>query len=672
MSHYRLSGKNGQSIYFLKEKMKKTTYTLLSILIATILTFTTGVHIAQAASGSEYYVSASNGSDTNPGSQESPWRSIQKAANAMPAGSTAIVLAGNYQERVTIKRPELVFQAQGEVSMQGFSIQADDITISGFTITSLTDNITTGIGIDVPKAGYCVIENNRLLYNTWGGLRLAGSESDPDASHDCIVQNNVFFRNGLFAAEVMGQDHLIENNDVSHTIQHHPCSSSTADWLDADAFRFHGSGHVFKNNYIHDMEIGPAGFDQTSCSIANLANLNKDYVSDSHTDCFQTYDGSRIAGHDILFEGNRCEMPAAGEWTGGASAKAFQGTGDIYNLTFQNNLVVADMLSFFEDGCHDMSIVHNTFIGTDPTWSQGLKFINCDGSIVVKNNVFYRQENGEGHIHDSNGSVNAGNNCVYRASGRPSRPADPWDIWNVNPQLSSEYHLEANSPCIDEGANLGLSNDLEGNPRPQGGGYDIGAFEFLSSGNTYQLSLISQGAQDGWVQESEENSNKGGVKVADGVFINIGDNAQNKQFRGILSFDTVGIPDTAEITKATLKIKIHSAIGDNPFAVLGNVVVDIRRGAFYGNPILQQIDFQAFPNQNFAGLITSPPSDGWYVGEIKESSLGFINKIGTTQFRLRFYKDDDNDLSDDYARFFSGDHADPVYRPVLEVEYMFP
>ena len=434
--------------------------------------------VIEPGEGAVFYVDANAGLDTNSGTRSEPWATIQYAASSIPEGSMVIVLEGHYPERVFVNRPDLVFRADGEVLMQGFSIQADHVAVSGFTIVTLTDAIPEGIGIDVPDAGYCLIENNRFLYNTWGGLRLDGSPEDPNASHDCIVRNNVFFRNGLYAAEVMGQNHLIENNDVSQTIQFHPCSTSTASWLDADAFRFHGSGHVFRNNYIHDMPFGDAGSDLAACDIESLSDLSKDFVGDSHTDCFQTYGGERIAGHDVLFEGNRCELPPAEEWVDGAGAKAFQGTGNTYDLTFKNNLVVADLLSFFADGCHDITIIHNTFIGSGASHSQGLQFENCSGNIQVKNNVFYNQGNGIGHIWQVDAPVDAGNNCVYLAGRSPSRPADPGDIWGVDPLLDAGFRLLAASPCIDAGADLGVTIDFAGTPRPQGDAVDIGAFEY--------------------------------------------------------------------------------------------------------------------------------------------------------------------------------------------------
>jgi hypothetical protein len=400
----------------------------------------------------------------------------------MPEGDTSIVLEGNYPERVFVVRPNLTFRAQGEVITEGFSIQADHIIVSGFTITSLVDEVPSGIGIDAPNAGFCLIENNRFLFNTWGGLRL-GNPDNPNASHDCIVRNNVFFRNALYAAEIMGQNHLIENNDVSHSIQHHPCSTATDWWLGADAFRFHGSDHIFRGNYIHDIPYGHKGFDTASCNLENLTDLSKDFVSDSHTDCFQTYGEEMVAGHDILFEGNRCELPPANEWVveedEGVAAKAFQTSGDAYNLTFRNNLVVADLLSLFEEGCHDISIVHNTFIGSGDQYSQGLQFENCIGNIQIYNNVFYKQEAEIGHIWPENTAVDAGYNCIYRADGSPFRPADPGDVWDIDLHLDNNYHLSPTSPCIDAGIDMGINIDFDGNLRPQGSGFDIGAFEFI-------------------------------------------------------------------------------------------------------------------------------------------------------------------------------------------------
>jgi len=52
----------------------------------------------------------------------------------------------------------------------------------------------------------------------------------------------------------------------------------------------------------------------------------------------------------------------------------------------------------------------------------------------------------------------------------------------VNPS-GADFHLREGSPAIDNGSAVDTpSDDFDGNPRPQGAGYDIGAFEFMGTG----------------------------------------------------------------------------------------------------------------------------------------------------------------------------------------------
>src|SRR5690606_31187150 len=68
----------------------------------------------------DYYVDALRGSNLNPGTALAPWRTIQKAADTVVAGSTVHVRAGRYQERVRVTTPgkrgaPIIFQAVGAV-----------------------------------------------------------------------------------------------------------------------------------------------------------------------------------------------------------------------------------------------------------------------------------------------------------------------------------------------------------------------------------------------------------------------------------------------------------------------------------------------------------------------------------------------------------------------------
>ncbi len=56
-------------------------------------------------------------------------------------------------------------------------------------------------------------------------------------------------------------------------------------------------------------------------------------------------------------------------------------------------------------------------------------------------------------------------------------------VINADPMFvdTGDYHLAIDSPCIDAGIDSGLIQDLDGNTRPQGDGYDMGAYEFTST-----------------------------------------------------------------------------------------------------------------------------------------------------------------------------------------------
>jgi hypothetical protein len=424
---------------------------------------------ATSAPDGNYYVSTS-GNDNNPGTSSQPWRSIQKAASSMSPGATVIVLAGDYPERVQVTRSgssgaPITFQAQGTVTMHGFTVKADYISILGFDISNTPDDSTDGVGIYVLGSD-CDLEDNYVHYATRGGILLWANSGQYDKTSDCVVRNNRLYENAMMGISVMGQDHLIEDNEIWGTIQYHPNWHNPPSWVDADGITFFGSGHVFRGNYIHDIHYGiPEN-------------------PDPHIDCFQTYGGDKIAGHDILFDGNLCDNPDTLPELS-LAGKAFQMEGGAHDITIRNNITISNLIAIFKSS-HDIAILNNTFVGNpDDPYSQGIQLIDSP-NFIIENNVFAYQENGIGSIWPdsaSNSGLTVGYNCEYRSGGDPRRSPDPNDVWGLNPLFVDEgggdYHLQADSPCVDAGLDLGSSvpKDFDGKRRPKGGGYDIGAFE---------------------------------------------------------------------------------------------------------------------------------------------------------------------------------------------------
>lgn len=183
------------------------------------------------------------------------------------------------------------------------------------------------------------------------------------------------------------------------------------------------------------------------------------------------------------------------------------------------------------------------------------------------------------------------------------------------------------------------------------------------------LTALSNASYDGHVMESTETSGVGGSTNSSTTALVVGDDVSNRQYRGIISFDTSGLPDNAVITSVTLRLKYSGVVGTNPFSTHGNLLADIRTGTFYSSIGLQKEDFQTSPSKSSVLSFTNSTIDGWYSAGFANINFGYINKTGVTQFRLRFAIDDNNDKGDDYLKIYSGDSGSP---PELIIDYYVP
>jgi hypothetical protein len=201
-------------------------------------------------------------------------------------------------------------------------------------------------------------------------------------------------------------------------------------------------------------------------------------------------------------------------------------------------------------------------------------------------------------------------------------------------------------------------------------GNDV-AFTLL--GSTPSVTLTSVGAYDGWVLESSQGSNVGGSFNATVANFRLGDDVSNRQYRAILSFATATLPDKAVIQSAVLMIKqVGTPVGTNPFIILGNLLVDIRKGAFSGTNALAATDFEASPSAASVASFDPVPVSGWYSATLNATGRSKINKTGSTQFRLHFSAPTNSDNNDDFMKFVSGNATTAANKPVLVVTYTVP
>jgi parallel beta-helix repeat protein len=401
------------------------------------------------ASNCTYYANGELGSDFNDGSQAHPWRTIQKAANTAIAGDTVRVMAGNYVERVQVSRTGIIFEGNN-ATMQGFTISADNVTVKGFYITDTPNTEEDGYGVNVSGSN-CVIENNYIYYATRGGVLLSASSSN------CEVKNNKFERNSQLGIAVEGTHHIVEGNEIWGSIQYHPKWTDSPRWVDADGIRFFGSGHVFRNNYIHDIHYGIP------------ENMNP------HIDCFQTWtDIYQEATNNILFEDNRCINQDAqtlheigqGFMIGGGEANA----GGANKIVIRNNLILA-YRGINAAYAGNLTIINNTFVGQIPQINElgeyGVFFTDAISTNLVQNNIFYNIIGSSCNIH----GIPSDGNLFYITPGSGYLRCSPvaGDLWQIDPLFvnpdAGDYHLQDGSPAINTGIG-GVTFGVYGSPTP--------------------------------------------------------------------------------------------------------------------------------------------------------------------------------------------------------------
>jgi parallel beta-helix repeat protein len=380
------------------------------------------------------------GSDAGDGSEGAPWKTLQKAADSVQAGDTVLVRPGNYAgfyletdgaagSPITFRAdPNVVINVRNPVTADGINLEgADYVTIEGFTVSGM------------PRAGIRSVTN-----------------------HHVTIKNNRTDLNGVWGIFTgFSEDLLIEGNVASRSVQEHGIYVSNS--ADRPTIRGNTSWGNYANG-IHmngDVSMGGDG-------IISGALVENNIV----------FDNGRAGGSGINADG-------------------------VQDSVFQNNLLYgnhASGISLYRiDGGGGSSgnlVANNTIVGaSDSRWALNI----TDGSTgnTVVNNILYTYHSYRGSITISSDSL-AGFTSDYNIvmnrfttdDGNTVKSLDQWrsatgqdthSIIATPSQLfvgGSDYHLSATSPAIDAGTSLRApSRDLEGNARPSGSGYDIGAYE---------------------------------------------------------------------------------------------------------------------------------------------------------------------------------------------------
>jgi hypothetical protein len=176
-------------------------------------------------------------------------------------------------------------------------------------------------------------------------------------------------------------------------------------------------------------------------------------------------------------------------------------------------------------------------------------------------------------------------------------------------------------------------------------------------------------AYDGQILESAKDSKVGGTVSATTTSFKVGDDAQKREIRGFVSFNTAILPDTAVLGKAELKLYCTAFAGS-----LGTMYVDVE-GPYFGTALtLVSSDWQDGVSDDKATKVSSRSTftkSALNSFLITTTGLAFIKNDNHTQFRL-YYTANDSDVVSDYVSFASGEATTASQRPTLLIHYYVP
>ena len=400
-----------------------------------------------ALAGNTYYVSNSGCDDTAPGSLGQPWCTIGHAAATMLPGDTVIVQPGTYHESVVPKSgtasAAITYQGQKGVVLDGTgtTAQAFDINnvaylnISGFEVTNYKNPRPAGNSVNIHGTSNHIVLTNMLVHDNWNGIIMQDT-----ANQIAIGSSEVY--NSRYG---VGFENSVHDIVIDSVISH--------------------------NN--SELYIGPVS------SYQNGDGFSDDQGTSNLTITNSIAYGNQDAGFDIKATNFSCTNCKSYNnvkygfrmWTGGGPFTVINGLAygngwfpmmlqnlgpstTLYNCTFVN--AAGDMGYVIDQPASNLILRNTIFAGFAKGMSNGsLTSVNDDYDLYFP----------------SGGTLGF-------TMGAHSFTADPMF---VNPS-GGDYHLQATSLAIDAGTTLAqVTTDLDGNSRPQGTAYDIGAYEFVGT-----------------------------------------------------------------------------------------------------------------------------------------------------------------------------------------------
>ncbi len=364
-----------------------------------------------------------SGNDGNSGTQAQPFRTIQHAADIVNPGETVIVEDGTYTGTGT-----------GTACASGSSRPVVCLTRGGTSTQWVTFKSQNPLGAKI---------DGQSNTSTYGFDFLAGASYIRIDGFDVFGMGNATGDASGFVIFQGGDDVVITHNEI------HDIGRLCTDTTNGETAIFIANARVtVDSNRIHD--IGRFAPGENGCTPATSYYTNHD--------------------HGLYINGN------SGTGSPGASS-----------VTVTNNLIwnIARgwPIQIYPGTVTNVSILNNTFAGTNPFSSGQIIVAANTSNLRVVNNIFYQPlAAGINFYSGTHAGMTVSNNMSSTplATSTPSDVTFANNVENADPLLTGTFQLTPASPAIDAGMSLAeVPVDIAGTTRPQGAGWDIGAYEFV-------------------------------------------------------------------------------------------------------------------------------------------------------------------------------------------------
>ncbi len=422
---------------------------------------------------------------------------IQDAIDVAKDGDTIVVAPGTYNENINFCGKQITVTSQNPLDesvvkatvINGGNTGAVDkgqgpivmflngegrqAVLEGFTLHNRDRDFFNMNAIYLEGASP-TIRNNAITSNNGTGIRMNWAYSDlyvPDQPEDAgrftaiqgmetapLIQNNIIRDCGdggmwfyYASPEIIGNKFIDNEGSLSGGIHN---------WFSRSI--------ITGNEFIGNKGVNGGGIHYENFSVVQVAgNLFKDSYSGG-----AIYIDSPTYGsiNSNLFDGNHARPGSAMAIGWGAE------------IDIVNNLITGNYGWALYAGGAKVTLTNNTFANNYPEdgAKEGEDIFVMGGIVEGVNNIFYNT--GMSVWEGEEGGELILNNCLFYNNNRDT---DLWpgdDNFIADPKFLGDgnYHLRTGSPAIDSGRKVKIKEDIDGATRPQGKGYDIGAYEFIT------------------------------------------------------------------------------------------------------------------------------------------------------------------------------------------------